>query len=130
MPTFKAELLMRDKRLEWLQEQGVTVNYVQLEPDELADALRSKLLEEATEAAIEVNPQEMIKELADILEVVQALAKECNISPEELAKTVTERKENLGGFEQRLYSQSVSMPDGHPAEAYYRENILKYPEIK
>lgn len=130
MPTFRAEQLIRDKRLQWLKEQGVTVDYTTLEEDDLIHALRTKLMEEATEAALEDVPENLLKELADVLEVAFALAEKIGFDKQDLLNKQQERHVELGGFEDGIMSKTVSMKLDNPAVAYYREQPEKYPELE
>lgn len=66
---------------------------------EFEEELRRKLLEVAAAAAAENDPTE----LADVLEVVYALAKLHNLSPEELETIRALKADKRGGFSDKIY---------------------------
>ena len=69
-------------------------------------ALRSKLLEEAQEA--EVAPDEQLaSELADVLEVVQALANAHGLAWEQLRELAADKRARRGGFDRRILLEYV-----------------------
>ena len=127
MPVFKAELLLRDKRLAWLQERGIEVNYETLSGAALQKALLGKVLEEAQELAEATTQDERVKELADVLEALTAVQKSFEISDAELESVRKQRLAELGAFNQGYYSHAVVVPEGEFAN-YYRAYPEKYPE--
>lgn len=66
---------------------------------ERVQALRKKLLEECSEAALAPNREALLEELADVMEVVIALAQAVgyNVRAVELARIV--KREEKGGFD-------------------------------
>ncbi|MFJ6101833.1 nucleoside triphosphate pyrophosphohydrolase [Streptomyces sp. NPDC092359] len=101
--------LVRDRIAEIILDSGVEpVTYV-AEPEEYSRRLRDKLREEVTEffMADEASPSDeradlLPEELADILEVVRALAMDVGSSVEQVeAIRVTKAKER-GGFADRI----------------------------
>jgi predicted house-cleaning noncanonical NTP pyrophosphatase (MazG superfamily) len=63
-----------------------------------------KLIEEVQE----FNESETAEELADILEVVHALAKQINTDLSELEKLQKSKHQERGGFEKRLFLEQVT----------------------
>jgi predicted house-cleaning noncanonical NTP pyrophosphatase (MazG superfamily) len=127
MPRFKAELLLRDKRLTWLQERGVEVGYEVLSGEKLQQAMLDKVVEEANELATAESRDDLISELADVWETLEGVQKHFNIGAEELANVRQARLDALGSFDKGYYSYSVNVPEGELA-AYYRKYPEKYPE--
>ena len=69
-------------------------------------ALRAKLLEEAHEA--EAAPDgELASELADVLEVLQALAAVHNMSWEDIVSEAGRKRAERGGFDDRIFLEYV-----------------------
>jgi predicted house-cleaning noncanonical NTP pyrophosphatase (MazG superfamily) len=64
--------------------------------------LVSKLLEEALEVREAVGPEQKREELADLYEVVRALAKSEGFDVSEIEKAADRKREKVGGFEQGL----------------------------
>jgi len=73
-----------------------------LSEDEYQQALRQKLIEEAHEVA-EADNQELTQELADLLEVIDALMTVHQINPATVRAEQEHRRAERGGFEQRLF---------------------------
>ena len=69
--------------------------------DAFRQALRHKLIEEATEAA-EASPESLVTELADLLEVVVALMEVEGLSREQINQEQARRRQARGCFERRL----------------------------
>ncbi|MEO1443007.1 MAG: nucleotide pyrophosphohydrolase, partial [Chloroflexota bacterium] len=65
--------------------------------------LRTKLIEEAHEAAETNSESDLIKELADLFEVAEAVMKANGIDVETVKDKQQERCESRGGFEQRIF---------------------------
>jgi predicted house-cleaning noncanonical NTP pyrophosphatase (MazG superfamily) len=74
-----------------------------LSDEEYAVALLEKLHEEVQEYVHDKNTEE----LADILEVVYALARLHNTSPEQLEMIRKAKREKRGGFEEKIYLEFV-----------------------
>ncbi len=75
-----------------------------LDKEEYRKHLNQKLLEEANEYIEEEN----IEELADLLEVVDALKKLNGFDSEEIERVKTEKKAKRGGFEKGIFLEVVS----------------------
>ena len=69
-------------------------------------ALRAKLLEEAHEAQAAPDGQ-LMPELADVLEVLQALAAAHDMRWEEVVSEVSRKRAERGGFDQRILLEYV-----------------------
>ena len=65
-------------------------------------ALRQKLVEEAKEVSAANEQKELIKEIADLYEVVDALLAASGISREVVLAKQQQRREERGGFGRRL----------------------------
>ena len=90
--------LVRDAIPDMITAQGEKPNIRILEDAEYRDCLSRKLDEEVREFHQENN----LEELADILEVVYALA-ELNGGREELEQIYTKKHEARGGFAKRIF---------------------------
>ena len=76
--------------------------------------LKDKLLEEAHEVfeAYDSDDKTNLKEeLADVIEVIDAILYHNNLSLEEVLKVRDEKKERKGGFETGLYLKSIDYFD-------------------
>ncbi|WP_125778442.1 nucleoside triphosphate pyrophosphohydrolase [Antribacter gilvus] len=69
---------------------------------EFAQALRSKVVEEAQEVAEARTREALVEELADLLEVVSALARVEGIDEGSVRERAEQKRRSHGGFEERL----------------------------
>ena len=69
-------------------------------------ALRAKLMEEAEEAQAAPDKQ-LRSELADVLEVLQALAAAHGMSWEDVVAEAARKRDERGGFDQRIFLEYV-----------------------
>lgn len=95
--------LVRDKIPEIIEaDNGRPVTRI-LEDGEYLLELTLKLEEEARE--LRENPS--VEELADIIEVCRAIQQMLGVSDDELEKARQEKLSEKGGFEQRIFLESV-----------------------
>ena len=91
--------LVRDKIPEIIAQQGESANIRILNGKEYTVALEQKLDEETAEFHKEKN----LEELADILEVVYALAENLGKSRAELQEVYEKKHQERGGFRDRIF---------------------------
>lgn len=91
--------LVRDRIPDMIRAQGETANIRILERNEYLQHLEAKLDEEVGEYHRDKNAEE----LADILEVVYALAEAIGCTKEELLKIYQKKHDARGGFEKRIF---------------------------
>ena len=91
--------LVRDKIPEIIEASGATPLTRILETEEYLSCLEAKLDEEVQEFQESKSPEE----LADILEVVYALAEAHGCSREQLQQIFDAKHTARGGFEKRIY---------------------------
>lgn len=89
--------LVRDRIPEIVRNNGETANFrVLSERLAFLSALLAKILEESEEVRVAVeseDPAEIAKEIADVREVLDAIAAEFAIPPEEIERVQSERRE-------------------------------------
>ena len=90
--------LVRDKIISIIQKNGRTPIFLVADDSEYWEKLKEKLNEEVKEFLESESPEE----LADILEVVDAICKYKSISPEELVKMKNKKREERGGFDDKV----------------------------
>lgn len=99
-----------------MRQNGEIANFRVLESrEEFLRALVAKLLEESAEVKGAVDcedPVEICKEIADVREVLDSVAREFAIPDEEIARVQKERRLKRGGFENRIYLESTENPEG------------------
>jgi predicted house-cleaning noncanonical NTP pyrophosphatase (MazG superfamily) len=127
---FKIDKLVRDKTKERLNARGIVCSERVMETQEYVQRLKNKLVEEAQEVLDAKTTEEYIAELADVLEVVHALATALNLSYQQVDQKRLQIKEERGGFEGRLYHADVQVSaDNKKDIEYLRGSPDKYPEI-
>ena len=95
--------LVRDKIIDIITANGENPIYHTLSDEEYLKELHKKLFEEANEFIEEDSPEE----LADLLEVVYAIAKHKNIDMKEVEQIRLTKREKRGGFEDKIYLETV-----------------------
>ena len=102
--------LVRDKIPDIITADGMIPVSRTLSDGEYEMALIAKISEEQRELALADTTQQMLEELADLKEVVLALAR--HISSEADLETVRAQKaEARGGFEQRIFLERTETPE-------------------
>lgn len=130
MITFLCNKLARDKTKESLQAQDVSISYKIVSGDGLQAVLKDKLVEECFEVVDAKNRQELVEELADVLEVIDGLCKAYALSAQEI-NTIKEQKYNQrGGFEQGLFIETIMMDDDNHHANHFRQTPDRYPEVE
>lgn len=113
--------LVRDKMIniykrdveEKMSASGYSVRY--MEREETLVKLKDKLLEEAQEvfdAYNESDKSHLKEEIADVIEVIDAILYHNKISLEEVLALRDAKKERKGGFETGLFLESIDYFDG------------------
>lgn len=95
--------LVRDKIPEIISASGKKASCRILNKNEYITELDRKLNEECTEYQTDKN----IEELADMLEVIYAIAEARGYSAAELERVRLEKSEKRGGFSQRIFLENV-----------------------
>src|SRR5690349_17637751 len=96
--------LVRDRMPEIIRAKGEVPIVYQAEPDEYRRRLRDKLVEEVGEFLDEGEGEReaALEELADVLEVVHALAVELGSSAEEVERIRSAKAAERGAFAERV----------------------------
>lgn len=125
MRTFRLDKLVRDKVPDTMRAQGQEPIVRKLTGDELIQARHKKIREEAAEF---VESGEL-RELADIIEALGVYALGSTVGPE-VRKIQAQRRINMGGFDEGLFVETVSLPDDNEWIQHYLDNPDRFPEVK
>ena len=98
--------LVRDGIPEIIKENGGEVICHVLSDREFEEALNNKLFEEVKEV-VEATGRERIEELADMLEIIKALAKLEDSNLDEVIKISNEKVKKRGAFDKKIYLEKV-----------------------
>ena len=93
--------LVRDKIPEIIRNSGNQCEISILSNVDYIEALRKKLVEEAQETAI-ASPEELAQELADVMEVMDALIAATGIDRETVIAKQKQKYRERGGFTGRI----------------------------
>lgn len=126
---FQVEKLIRDHLPTLLRAKGISLSEKALDPTEFLSKLKEKLLEEAQELTTASNAEELLEELADLVEVTQAIAKEAGVTMQQIEEKRIEKRRAKGGFDTKTYVRFVDIEENNPAISYYLSNP-QYREIK
>ena len=127
---FKYSKLCRDKTIERQEAWGAVFHWKILNDAEYERELRIKLLEEAHEVNVAKNCDELIKELADLFEVIDALSKVYDLDKKDIMDMQIEIRNERGGFCNRLFIEKAEYLSGSKGEKYCLASPEKYPEIE
>lgn len=95
--------LVRDKIVDIINKEGKQATYSVLNDEEYLNELNKKLIEESHEF-IEENS---IEELADVMEVIESIMSVKNISWDEVREIQNSKRNKRGGFEDKIYLETV-----------------------
>jgi diadenosine tetraphosphate (Ap4A) HIT family hydrolase/predicted house-cleaning noncanonical NTP pyrophosphatase (MazG superfamily) len=126
---FRVEKLVRDGIPELLKGQGLAMHNRILEGGEFDIKLKDKLLEEALEVQETSSKLELVEELADVLEVVRAIASLHDIAESDLEIVRQEKRAKRGGFEKRIYNHHIDVEETNPTIHYFDDRKMQNPEI-
>lgn len=101
--------LVRDRIPAIIRQAGKQCEVVTMSEAEFSQALREKLIEEAKEAA-SATPEELVSELADLQEVIDAVSALYGIEREAILMAQRQKRAERGGFDQRLRLLWTDLP--------------------
>ena len=127
---FKVDKLIRDKIPEITLVDKVSSFTRELERGEYLKCLSDKLIEEAKEVIQAEDEMEIAQELADVLEVINAIAIANNLSFQDIEDARLKKKAIKGGFEKGIYCSFIEMTSDHQQINYYLSKAEEYPEVK
>ncbi|MDP4009379.1 MAG: nucleoside triphosphate pyrophosphohydrolase [Candidatus Shapirobacteria bacterium] len=94
--------LVRDKIPEIIKNNRESFETRILDDEEFEVELKKKLVEEAKEVGLAIN-EELLEELADVLELVKSIADFKNITFLQIEERRKEKLEKRGGFKKKLF---------------------------
>lgn len=128
MAKFLFNKLIRDKIENMYVELNQRATYRSLSNDELKQALKDKLLEEANEIDV-TNRESVLNELADVHQVIEDLAAIYTISSDEIDRVKEEKFKKKGGFAKGLFVETLELNEDDEWNGYYRKSPDIFREI-
>ncbi|MBG9549645.1 phosphoribosyl-ATP pyrophosphohydrolase [Cytobacillus firmus] len=101
MPSYNK--LVRDQIPEIIEKTGKKFSTRILDDNEYIKELKKKSFEELQEYVETNNNEDAIEELADVLEIIHALAEYHGASIEEVEEIRTQKAEKRGGFKEKIF---------------------------
>lgn len=129
MITFLQHKLWRDNVVKMIQAQGSVLVMRTLNDTEFDEQLRLKLQEECLEVKAARNKQELIEELADVMEVIDTICALHRISRKQLDEAQIAKRAEKGGFDNRIFVVKASHASDSKSVQYCRAQPDKYKEI-
>jgi|AntAceMinimDraft_17_1070374.scaffolds.fasta_scaffold29867_3 predicted house-cleaning noncanonical NTP pyrophosphatase (MazG superfamily) len=102
MEKFYHNKLIRDKIPEIMEANDGKYELRVMEEDEFKKELKKKLIEESQEV-VDAEKDGVVKELADVLELVKSIAKNEGIDFKLVEEKQIQKKEERGGFKKKLF---------------------------
>lgn len=99
--------LVRDKIPEIIENDGEIAFTRVLSDTNYKLELYKKLKEESSEVAASTSSKETLEELADVLEVLRAIAHLEGIRLEEVIRIADEKKKKRGGFQKKIFLEKT-----------------------
>lgn len=108
MPTHNK--LIRDRIPEIIKHNGKTPITRILNEKEYIEAIGKKIGEELTEYLEAETLEHKVEELADLLELINALAQHEDVTLEDVEKVRKQKAEQRGGFQERIFLVKTMKP--------------------
>ena len=99
--------LIRDRIPEIIEKDGNTADIIILSEESFKQAIKEKLIEEATEVCNAQDRDDILSEFADLQEVMDTIKQMHNINTLEVNTIQAVKALQRGKFEKRLYLKSV-----------------------
>ena len=99
--------LIRDKIPEIIRKNNAVPKISELNDEQFKIALKEKLTEEAKELLEAKTQEEILNELSDVLQLIESIAINNNLSVSDIEKQKEKKKQERGAFEKKLYLEYV-----------------------
>ena len=129
MRRFHFGKLVRDNIVEQITSNGDVPHWKELSQQDYIEELKKKIGEEAAEVE-GATSDEILKEVADVQELIHALLEALHVSKEELEAIQEKKNEKAGAFQKKQYIAYVDVQDDSPWLGYYLKSPEKYPEVR
>jgi len=100
--------LVRDRIPEIITKDGNTADIIILSEESFKQAIKDKLIEEATEVANAQNRDDILSELADLQEVMDSIKQIYNINTLEVNTIQAVKALQRGKFDKKIFLKTVS----------------------
>lgn len=111
MEKTKYDKLVRDLIGNIISANGDIPHTRVLDDHEFASALKKKIIEEAQELCEAETPEEMMAELADILELIEAFEQHHQLDHARVEQIKNDKRLKRGGFSKRIFLEYTEKPE-------------------
>lgn len=122
MKRYQFNKLVRSKLPARMESEGVVINGCTLSDEEYVMQLKQKLMEEAEEVSLATTRENLVVELADVMEVINALAEAASIDLSEIEKAKIEKRDVNGHFHADHYIGYIEVALDNKKVIDYFEN--------
>lgn len=127
MKRYQFDKLIRSKLPVRMANEGVIINGTKLSDAEYIEKLKNKIVEEAQEVSLAKDKEHLKTELADVIEVIHAIAKASDIEIVEIEKARLEKREVNGHFQADNYIHYIEVAeDNHKVIEYLNNKDRPY----
>ena len=126
--SFRVEKLIRDQVPSLLRAKGIVVHERVMKQEEFIQRLKDKLMEEGEEVRQAQNTEELLEELADVLEIIQTLSSAAGLTMDEIERKRIEKRQVKGGFEEKIFNHRIDIEESNQAITYYLNKSSQYPQ--
>ncbi len=126
---FKFDKLVRDELPQKMKNEGIVLHYSRLNDNALLSSLKQKLIEEANEVAESVAYHEIVAELADILDIVDAICESAKIEKQDIEANRKQKFNERGGFKLGVFAHSIEADATSETARYCLSIPERYPQI-
>lgn len=122
MKKFEYNKLIRHKIVERMHDEGLKVNGKNLSHEDYIKQLKHKIVEEANEVFESETKENLMIELADVIEVIHAIADANNIDMDDIENKRLEKRSINGHFTSSNYIHYIEVDENDRKLIEYLEN--------
>lgn len=126
---FRQNKLWRDKLVDVMEQKGSKIHWTRLDDHAFANELKTKFMEEAHEVYNAATKEALLEELADVLEVIDAMCDVHHVTLNDIVTLQHKKREERGGFKGRKFVTVAEHLENSFGEKYCLADPKKYPEI-
>ena len=124
--TYKFDKLIRDRIYTKMLNQNSVVRLKQVSSQsQLLYYYKAKLVEESNEASSAQSEQDLVEELADLVEIIHGIAYVIKTDFEAIEKVRLSKRQTNGGFVQGIIVDTVQIEEENELAPYYDEKYEK-----
>lgn len=124
--TYKFDKLIRDRIYTKMLNQNSVVRLKQVSSQsQLLYYYKAKLVEESNEAFSTQSEQDLLEELADLVEIIHGIAYVIRTDFEAIEKVRLSKRQTNGGFVQGIIVDTVQIEEENELAPYYDEKYEK-----